>query len=420
MTEQPASKTVVVIGAGILGVSTAIWAQRDGHDVILVDREGPAAGASYGNAGLLASSAVVPVTTPDLWVKAPGMVLNPQSPLFLRWSYLPRMLPWLMRFMSHATDAKTRAAADALFPIIGDSLADHQALAAGTRAEKYIVPTEYLYLYGSRASYEAAQYSWQIKKSLGFLPTEYEGAALKAKDPAFSDQIGFAAAVPDHGRISDPGAYVTALADHVVASGGRLVIGEVSDIVHENGRVTGVRVGGETLTCDAAVVTAGAWSGALGRALGLRLPLETERGYHVELWNPSKMPKTPAMVSSGSFVMTPMEGRLRLAGIVELGGLKAGPSKAPINLLRSHLAKVMPDLTWEETTEWMGFRPTLSDSVPIIDEVADIKGVYMGLGHQHVGLTGGSKTGRLLAQMMAGQRINLDMEPYRLDRFRGV
>lgn len=419
MTEvgQGAGKHLTVIGAGMLGVSTALWAQRAGYRVTLIDREAPAAGASYGNAGLLASGAVVPVNTPDLWTKAPGMILNPDSPLFLRWSYLPRMLPWLSRFMAHARDAKTRASAAALFPIIGDSLSDHQTLAAGTEAERYIHPTDYLFMYRSRAEYEAAGYSWDIKKSLGFEPTEYEGARLQAYDDAFSDQIGFAAALPNHGRISDPGAYVTALADHVVAHGGQFVRGEVQGIVRENGQVLGVRIGGETLSCDQVAVTAGAWSTALTGDLGLKLPLETERGYHIELWTPSKMPKTPAMITSGSFVMTPMEGRLRLAGIVELGGLKAGPSKAPLALLRRQLKQVMPDLTWSHETEWLGFRPTLPDALPVIDAVPGVKGAYLGFGHQHVGLTGGPATGRLLVQMMSGQQPNVDMRPYRADRF---
>lgn len=412
------SKTVIVVGAGIVGVSTAIWAQREGHKVILLDRVGPAGGTSYGNAGLLASSAVVPVNTPDLWTKAPGMVMDPNSPLFLRWRYLPKLLPWLTGFMRNARDRKARASAAALFDIVGDSLADHQALAKGTGAEKWIVPTDYLYLYGDRAEYEKSAYSWSIKRDLGFVPTEYEGAALHAYDPSFSDVVGFGAALPDHGRITDPGQYVTDLANHMVAQGGQLIRAEVSSIARVDGRVTGVRADGEFLAADALVVTAGAWSGPLAQALGMSLPLETERGYHVELWNPSAMPKVPVMVSAGSFVMTPMEGRLRLAGIVELGGLEAEPSRAPFNLLRRHLSRVMPDLTWEETTEWMGHRPTLIDSVPVIGAVPGLEGAYMGVGHQHVGLTGGPKTGRLLAQMLSGKTPNLDMSPYALDRFR--
>jgi D-amino-acid dehydrogenase len=416
--QSGAGKTVVVIGAGILGVSTAIWAQRAGHHVILVDREGPAAGASAGNAGLLASSAVVPVNTPDLWTKAPGMLLDPESPLFLRWSYLPRMIPWLAQFMAKATDKQARATARALYPIIGDSLADHQALAAGTGAERYIVPTDYLYMYKDRAAYQAGGYAWDIKTSLGFIPREVEGAELRALEPALSEgAVGFAAAVPNHGRISDPAAYVRALADHVVANGGQLIKGEVQGVARENGHVTGVRVDGDLIACDRAVITAGAWSGPLTRDLGLKVPLDTERGYHIELWNPSQMTNHPSMISAGAFVITPMEGRLRLAGIVELGGIKAGPSRAPFNLLRKHLARVMPDLTWEEETEWMGFRPTLPDALPVIDAVPGVKGAFVGFGHQHVGLTGGSATGRLLAQMLSGQVPNLDLTPYSLSRF---
>lgn len=417
-TGSTSGQTVAIVGAGIVGVATAIWAQRAGHRVVLIDREGPAAGTSFGNAGLLASASIVPVTTPSLWRRAPAMVLNPDSPLFLRWRYLPQIAPWLVRFLSHARDAKTRAAAAAWMPLIGDSLADHQALADGTGADRWIVPSDYLYYYGSQAAYQGSAYDWDIKRSHGFQPRELAGQDLAGFDPFWQGRAGFGALLGNHGRISDPGAYVSGLADHFTRQGGQLVIGSVEAVLRDQSGVTGLRANGDVLPCDQVVITAGAWSGPLMRDLGLSLPLETERGYHIELWGASSMPKVPTMITAGQFVMTPMEGRLRLAGIVELGGLKAGPSKAPFALLRRHLARMFPDLTWETQTEWMGHRPTLSDSIPAIGEVPGAKGVFVGFGHQHLGLTGGAKTGRLLAQLLSGQRPNLDLGPYRVDRFR--
>lgn len=411
------SKTVAVIGAGIVGVSTAIWLLRDGHKVILIDRKGPAEGTSYGNGGVLASCSIIPVTVPGLLRKAPRMAFDPGQPLFLKWGYVPKLLPWLFRYLGHANaDAVRKRAAD-LTPIIGDSLADHQALAAGTGAEKWIVPSDYLFVYNDRAAYEGDAFGWQVRRENGFDWEVLEGEAFKAYDPCFSDALSCAARLGNHGRISDPGAYVKALAAHAEAEGARLVIAEVSDVVRESGRVTGVHAGGETIPCDAVVLATGAWSGPLAKALGLTVPLESERGYHLELWEPSVMPRSPVMIASGKFVATPMEGRLRLAGIVEFGGLDAPPSRKPFELLEKNIRAAIPGITWKEKTEWMGHRPSISDSTPLIGPVPSLEGAYCGFGHDHVGLTGGPKTGRLLAQMISGRAPNLDLAPYSPARF---
>jgi len=411
------TKTVAIIGAGIVGVSTALWLQRDGHQVILIDRAGPAEGTSYGNGGVLASCSIVPVTGPGLIKKAPYMALSPNQPLFLKWGYVPKLLPWLAKYLSHANAADTKRIATALKEIVGDSLADHQALAGGTRAEKWIVPSDYLFIYNDRAHYNGDAFGWSIRRDHGFVWDELEGDAFHSYDPVFALHLGFAARLGNHGRITDPGQYVKDLAAEVVDAGGKLIQADVEDIVRENGAVTGVRAGGETIACDAAVIATGVWSGPLCKKLGLTVPLESERGYHVEFWNPSVMPKTPVMIASGKFVLTPMEGRLRAAGVVEFGGLDAPPSPAPFKLLMKNVTAALPGLTYSETTEWMGHRPAPSDSIPVIGEISGIKGAYTGFGHHHIGLTGGPKTGRLLAQMIAGRQPNIDVSPYSPARF---
>lgn len=410
-------KTVAIIGAGIVGVSTAIWLQRDGHSVTLIDREGPAAGASHGNGGVLASCAIIPVTVPGLIWKAPKMLLDPNQPLFLKWGYLPRLMPWLMRYLGTANDKDMRHRAAALANIIGDSLADHQALAAGTGAERWLVPSDYLYLYKNRASYEADALGWSVRKDHGFEWDLLEGQALRDYEPAYGPQNGFAARLHDHGRISDPGAYVKALAAHAQNQGVRFVKAAVDDIAKEGGRVTGIRAGGDLIPCDTVVVATGAWSGPLATKLGLKAPLETERGYHLELWDPSVMPRSPVMVASGKFVATPMEGRLRLAGVVEFGGLTAPPSRAPFKLLERNIRTAIPGITWKKSVEWMGHRPSMADSIPVIGEVPGISGAYAAFGHDHVGLTGGPKTGRIIAQLISGRQPNMDLTPYAPARF---
>ena len=410
-------KTIAIIGAGIVGVSTAIWLQRDGHDVVLIDKAGPAEGASFGNGGILASCSCVPVTGPGLMKRAPGMLLSPNQPLFMRWSYLPRLAPWLMRYMSHANAKDTRRIANAVAGIVGDSLNDHQAMAAGTGAEKWIVPSEYAYIYNNRAHFEEDAFGWGLRRENGFVWDELEGDAFRAWSDVFAPELTFAAKLTDHGRIADPGQYVKDLAAHVVAQGGRLIKADVSDVARENGAVTGVRAGGETIPCDAVVVAAGVWSGPLAKKLGISVPLEAERGYHIELWEPNFMPSAPVMVASGKFVVTPMEGRLRIAGVVEFGGTEAGPSRAPLELLKKNGIAAFPGLKWKEMTEWVGFRPAPADSIPVIGEIPGLKGAYTGFGHHHIGLTGGPKTGRLLAQMIAGRQPNVDVSVYSPARY---
>lgn len=411
------AQTIAIIGAGIVGVSTAIWLQRDGHKVILVDRDGPAAGASHGNGGVLASCSIIPVAVPGLLRKAPGMLFSADQPLFMKWGYLPKLMPWLVSFLKTTNETAVRRRAAALAPIIGDSLADHQALAAGTGAERWIVPSDYLFLYRDRAHYEGDALGWSVRKEHGFAWDILEGEEFRAYDPIFAQTIGLAARVGDHGRICDPGAYVKALAAHAEAQGAKFIRAEVTDFAQENGQVTGVRAGGATIACDAVALCTGAWSKQLASKLGLNAPLESERGYHLELWEPSVMPRAPVMVASGKFVATPMDGRLRLAGVVEFGGLDAPPSRAPFNLLERNIRAAIPGITWRKAVEWMGHRPSMADSLPVIGEVPKLAGAFVAFGHDHVGLTGGPRTGRIVAQLMSKTKPNIDLSPYSPARF---
>lgn len=411
------SETIAIIGAGIVGISTALWLQRDGHDVIVFDRAGPAEGTSYGNAGVLASCSIVPVTVPGLIKKAPGMLLDPDSPLFLRWSYLPKLLPWLTRYLSHCSPEETRRIAAALNIVIGDSLDQHLALARGTPAEKWIAPSDYVFAYTDRKAYDADAFAWAIRKAEGFQWEEMDADAFNAYDPGFAGSVGYAARLDNHGHIKDPGAYVKDLARHFEDQGGSVRKAEVFDFIETEGRLSAIATTDGPVSCTRAVVATGAWSGPLTSKLGLKVPLESERGYHIELYDASIMPITSVMVASGKFVATPMDGRLRCAGIVEFGGLDAPPSEKPFELLLNRITAALPGLTWSRMEKWMGHRPATSDSIPLIGEVSSRPGTYTAFGHHHVGLTGGPKTGRMIADLIANRQPNIDLTPYRPDRF---
>ncbi len=410
-------QTVAVVGAGIVGISAAIWLQRDGHDVVVIDKEGPAAGTSYGNGGVLASCAIVPVNSPGLISHAPAMLVQADSPLFLRWSYLPRMMPWLLKYLSRANAKDARKVAKALTYILHDSFEQHTALVKGTGAEKWLKPSDYLFVYHDRAAFEKDAFAWRLRREMGFKWDELDAKAFNRYEPIFQGSRNFAIRLKGHGFISDPGKYVIALARHFEKQGGKIIITQATDITHESGSVTGVETTSGTIDCQHVVLAAGVWSKNMSEKLGAKTPMESERGYHIELINPSVMPRSAMMLASGKFVITPMEGRIRCAGIVEFGGLEGPASKEPVALLKKQIHQAIPGLTYDRLEHWMGHRPALSDSIPFIGPYKNVTGAYAAFGHHHIGLTGGPKTGRMIADMVASRTTNNDLAPYQVSRF---
>lgn len=410
------TQKIIIIGAGIVGVSTGIWLRRYGADVTILDRAAPGQGTSYGNAGVLAACSMVPVTTPGLMRKAPGMLLDRDFPLFLRATYLPKLAPWLMKYLRHANDADTRRIATGLTSIVADTVEQHKALTQGTGTEHWVSDSDYHFAYPTRADFDADGYVWSLRRLAGFVPHVQEGRAVQEREPNLSDAISCLATVKDHGFIRDPGGYVAALADVFTEMGGDIRQSEVVDFDLSGGRITSVLTKDGALSCDAAVLATGVWSKRLMKKLGISVPLESERGYHIVFEGAENGPTAPTMLASGKFVATPMAAGVRCAGIVEFGGLDAGPSKAPFEFLRRKVAEAYPNLTHVRQNEWMGHRPAPSDSLPLIGEIGE-SGVMTAFGHHHIGLTGGPKTGRLVADLLTGRTPNLDMQVYTPNRF---
>ena len=403
---------VAVIGAGIVGLSAAIWLLRAGHRVTLIDREGPGAGASFGNGGVLASIAVVPVATPGIWRKAPAMVLNRDAPLFLRWAYVPKLLPFLRKYLAASAPDQVAKTADALAALLHDAPEQHRALAQRTAADAYIGPGAYLYVYPDHDAYVQDKNAWDLRRARGFTFEELSRDDLGTFDPTLQGRFGFGVLSRQSGVIRDPGAYLDALYAHFIDAGGVFARHEVSGFDAAGDLATGIQSATGTVQADAFVLATGAWSKDLAATLGIKVPLESERGYHIDFHAPNLSLKAPVMIAASKFVVTPLNGRLRAAGVIEFGGLNAPPSKPPFDLLHRQVARHFPDLTYTHTTEWMGHRPAPSDSIPIIGASPRFRNVYVGYGHHHIGLTGGPKTGRWLAQMLSGALPNEDMAPF--------
>ena len=344
--------------------------------------------------------------------------MDRDGPLALRWSYLPRLLPWIVPFLRNGREDRVRAIAAALDSILGDAVDQHLALARGTGAERFIETGHYAYLYRDRAGFEKDAWGFASRREHGAEWEEWDRAALLERDPHLSEEAGFAAALTDHGWVRDPGAYTAALLDAFRAGGGAFRRGEVTDIVPREGGGR-VVVDGGTLEADRIVVASGVWSRRLAERLGHRVPLEAERGYHLVLESPSFLPPIPYMLADAKFAVTPMDAGIRCAGTVEFGGVDAAPDYSRTGIFERRIRRLYPALEWEGTQAWMGRRPSTPDSLPLIGESTKARHVYFAFGAQHVGLTSGPKTGRLVADMIAGRAPNIDMAPFATGRFDG-
>ena len=411
---------VVVIGSGIVGLSTAIWLVRYGVQVRVIERHAIAepSATSCGNAGVLAACSVAPVTAPGLIGKGLKLLLDPNFPLFLRWSYLFRLFPWLVRYLSHANDKDTRRIASALMPLVFDSVEQHQALVKGTPAEAWLQQSQYGFVYHSAKEFKNDWYTWLLRAQAGFKPEIIEGEGVRAFEPALAPDLRFMALMSDHGFVQSPQNYLCALQKVAKAEGVKFTQAEVKDFEMHNNRVGAVLTTEGKFACHQVVITAGVWSKFLAKKLKLHVPLESERGYHIEFSEPNQMPKIPLMITSGKFVATPMANGLRCAGVVEFGGLNAPASEPPIALLRKKVKATFPNFEAKGETTWLGHRPAPSDSLPLIGEIQNT-GVFAGFGHHHIGLTSGPKTGRILAGLITGKPEKIDLAPYLPSRFGG-
>lgn len=409
----------IVVGAGITGVSSAIWLQRSGCEVTLIDRiePGDPGQTSFGNAGLLARCAVIPVATPGLLRKIPKMLFDPMQPLFLRWRYLPKLLPWVIPFLKNGEDAKMRAIAASINDLTFDTVEQHRALAQGTAAAQYLREGPYTYIYPDKAGFDADESFHQLRSRLGSRTQARDRAYLAEKDPQLSENYQYGMEFLDHGWITNPGAYVAALFRHFTEEGGTFIKTEVADIAAsgEGGAVT--LIDGTAIEGDKIVLAAGIWSRKLAERFGHKVNMESERGYHLMLRGTNFTPPQPYMITDGKFAVTPMADGIRFAGIVEFGGTDAPPSEKPFKLLEAFIKRVYPDLEYAKAERWMGHRPSTSDSLPLLGASPKAPGIIFAFGSQHIGLTIGPRLGRIVADIATGMEMNADLSACRVDRF---
>jgi D-amino-acid dehydrogenase len=410
-------RRAIVIGAGIVGVCSAIELNRRGFAVTLVDRVQPGESCSFGNAGILAAQAVVPVAMPGLMREVPGMLLDRESPLVVRLRSLPRIAPWLMRFWKEANAERLPATADAMKELNGSSLELHERLAREAGVPDLVRPTSYLYIARNKAKLDVENgVSWRLRRERGAVIEVLDGEALREAEPELSPEYQRGVRLGPIGYTLNPFRLTQAYATLFQREGGRFVRAEVRAL-RPAGAVTGLETSAGQMAAETVVIAAGSWSLDLARPLGLKLPLIAERGYHVTFENPGITLNHVLSEAERHFAVTSMEMGLRVAGTEELGLADDAPSWRRAEVLVRQARAMFPRARLEKYSRWMGPRPGTPDSVPAIGHLPGHPGILIAAGHGHLGLTGGPNTGRIIAALAAGERLNMDLRPYAPDRY---
>ncbi|MGC2943382.1 NAD(P)/FAD-dependent oxidoreductase [Burkholderia ambifaria] len=406
---------IAIVGAGFIGLGAAAWLQRDGHRVTLFDPAGVGHGASFGNAATFAPYGCVPVNGPSVFRDMPHFLFAADSPLRIRWPYLLRGAPWLARFLAASTPARHARSAGSLAALLSRAADGYAPLLASSRLAAFVRARECLYLYGRQASFDAAQPSLALRRRLGVPFDTLDADAIRRIEPALAPI--FTRGVLFHGswHFSDPSAFLDALFAHLATGGATLERAQVERI-EPVGDGVNVHAGGAAGLFDHVVIAAGARSRALAAACGDTVPLDTERGYHVQFAAHERSVTRPVGWAERGFYMTPLDEGLRAAGTVELGGFDAGMNRSLVALLTRSAREALPSLGMP-TRSWLGFRPTLPDGVPVIGRARRSERVIHAFGHQHLGVTLAGITGRIVADLVAQRAPPLDLAPYRAARF---
>lgn len=413
-----ADRTVLVIGAGIVGLCTALDLQRRGYHVTILDRKGVAAEASKGNAGAFAFTDIIPLATPGIMRKAPKWLLDPLGPLSIPPRYAARILPWMLRFWRASLpgrSARGTAAQACLMFYSQERLAEQLA---DTGLGDMVRREGQLQVYESLEEFEASRESWDVRAAHGIAFDHVIGRhALADIQPGLSERFIAGTFTPSWSNITDPARYAERLAECFMKRGGRMARGDAQQVLPTEAGVTAVLADGEVLDAAQAVICAGAWSHKLAAALGDKIPLETERGYNTTLASTRFDLRTHLSFAGHGFVVSKIGDGIRVGGAVELGGLSLPPNYARAKALMDKARRFLPGLDKGEGTEWMGFRPSLPDTLPVIGPSSADPRVFYAFGHGHLGLTQSSGTAGLIGDLVSGAVPAIDISPFRPTRF---
>ncbi|QQX82012.1 FAD-binding oxidoreductase [Shewanella sp. KX20019] len=414
-------RKVTIIGAGIVGLAAAIELQRVGFNVTILDKEGTAAGASKGNAGHFATEQVFPLADPALLPKLPGMLMDPIGPFRIQPQYLLKALPWFFRFLHNMLPSRRTKNGQAI------KLLNQNAIAAMKSLTAFCDCEDLLTLNGSLLVFESTPLALVEKEYRAYADADVDvkllnGDEVRALEPSLSSSITNGLYFTHVGHTADPYRLCKALEAKFKELGGKLITEELVQIhaVKTSSSIQLDMHSGRSEQSDAVVIASGAWSKPFVKQLGHSVPLETERGYHLMMPQKSNLSR-PVASYNRKFIITPMLAGTRLAGTVEFGGLKAPLVAARADSLFPHGKALLPDLFADAVASdgerWMGFRPSMPDSLPVLGRSNKQANVYFSFGHQHLGLTWAAVTAKLLAEEILGEQASIELSPYRIDRF---
>ncbi len=410
-------KEITVIGAGTVGIVTAVYLQREGHRVTVVDRQAPGEGASFGNAGSLAPGSIIPVAMPGTLQQVPKWLSDPLGPLSLSWRQLPFMLPWFLHFQRACNAGRVRRGAAILRSLNAPSVEAYAGLLAAAGAPELLRREGMLHVYKTEAGFKGSAFGRQLRLDNGCAMELVDVDKIRELAPGIAPGYRWGFYLPDNAHVHSPLRVVQALAGHFQRNGGMIIRADVMDIESDAGGVK-LRTSGGSMSAECVVIAAGFASGKLAAKLGTRIPLAPERGYHIEIPGAAPAQQCPVTDGESRFVATPMAGGLRIAGTSEFQSPAAPPNWARAETLATLAEKMFPGMQAVNYSRWMGVRPSTPDSSPVIGRSPRHRQVLFAFGHGHWGLMAAPVTGQLVADLVAERAPRLDLSPFRPERFR--
>lgn len=417
MNRTSGKPSATVIGAGIVGICCAAYLQREGYAVEVVDPELPGTQCSHGNAGGICPGSCVPIAMPGMLGKVPGWLLDPEGPLYIRLAYLPHAMPWVTRLLLSSRKDRVERISTAMRNLHRLTFECYEPLLREAGCEHLVSRRGQLFVYEKPQAANLSDYGLTLRRERGVKVEILDRDALRQLEPSLAPIFNTGVYLPEQGQCSNPGKLVQMIAANLERKGAAFTRAKVLGFEFGDQGVTALITDQGTRPAENVVIAAGAWSGRLASQLGSKVPLETERGYHVMVEGQDGGLRIQTIWSDRKFVASPMEDGMRFAGTVELAGLDSPPNMARAVILLRQGLQMFPQLKPERTQRWMGHRPGMPDTIPVIDRAPRHRNAFFAFGHGHMGLIGGSVTGKLISEMVSGRPTSLDVAPYRVSRF---
>lgn len=408
---------IVVVGAGIVGTCCALQLRREGHEVTLIDPHGPGGHASASNAGIITTAAVVPLATPELLRSVPRMFMDPLSPLAIPPRYAFAILPWLLRFFLNSRRCQVEKVSSTLAELTARSIASYESLITESHADDLVSRKGALYVYREDSAFKDARGARELRRRRGVKFEVLNRAEVLALEPSLKG-IRYAVRYPDSRRTTNPQALVRRFASRFVELGGVLVRDQALGFRFDDMKLRAVLGREADYECSSVVIAAGAWSKHLARQLGDNVPLDTERGYIVDLPESGIQLQHSVIYEDRHIAVSPVSGGVRLAGMAEFGGLRTPANPQRVLKLTRGIRDLFPDVSTVNGQWWMSYRPSIPDSLPVIGRSSKCPSVLYAFGHGHVGLEFGALTGQLIANLVAHRDSGFDLRPIGPGRFR--